>query len=144
MSKISIKLIKKIDSQGKFIYSDAFNLSSINDIRKATFSSYVDGFLIEKEEGNTSLPILEVIHAEDRENEFKIDKFHYHKSFYQIPKDSVLEVKNLLLEILIEFTCESEREFLESIDSILEEYHSRKIKKLSKFQELWAKKKKMK
>lgn len=144
MSKINIRLIEKIDSQGKFIYSNAFNLSSINDIRKVAFSSYVNGFLIEKEESNTSLPILEVIHAEDREKEFKIDKFYYNKSLYQIPKDSVLEVKNLLLEILIEFTCESEKEFLGNIDSILEEYHSRKLKKLSKFQELWTKKKKIK
>lgn len=147
MQKIDIKLIEKIDSEGNFIYSNAFDLSdlfSINKIRKNAFSHFVYGFLVEKKENEISLPILEIIHAEENENKLQIDKFSYDKLPYQIAKNSILEVKNLLLEILIQFSCETEQEFLDNINLMLEEYQVHKQKKISKFPNFFIKNKKIK
>ena len=147
MSRINIKLIKKIDSQGNFIYSNAFNLSdllAINEIRKNAFYDFGYGFLVEKEENEILFPILEVIHAEECENKLQINKFSYDKLPYQIAKDSILEVKNMLLEILIQFSCETEKEFLENIHSMIEDCQIHKQKKISKFSKLFVRNKKMK
>ena len=63
---------------------------------------------------------------------------------YQIAKNSILEVKNLLLEILIQFSCETEQEFLDNINLMLEEYQVHKQKKISKFPNFFIKNKKIK
>lgn len=116
IKQIRLRLIDGVDSEGAFAYSEAYDLCdkvSIETLGNLLIKKrYLYGFLVEtssfyegtynKEYGeNEFRPFIEVIYAEDNIDSFKFINDVFSKMSYHITKDSVLEVKNDLIELLI-------------------------------------------
>lgn len=114
--QLILKLIKGINFEGEIVYSDSYDLTDIQDIielkKIIDKVEYVIGFILEKsffEKGtynqeygeNEFQPVMEVIYAENINNSFKLQNELFAKTYYHIIKNSIIDVKNHLEEIII-------------------------------------------
>lgn len=148
VKQIRLRLIDGVDSEGALAYSEAYNLcdkTSIKILRNLLMKKgYLYGFLVEtssfnegtynKENGeNEFRPFIEVIYAEDNIDSFKFINVVFNKMSYHVTKGSILEVRNDLIELLINAKY-SENDLIDYANRMLK-YNGgkKKVKKAFKF-----------
>ena len=111
VKRLRLKLIKGVNSEGEIVYSEPYDLAEKTDIsllqKIVKEKKYFPGFVLERSSfekntyNNEFHPIFEVVYAIDYINSFKFFDDVFYKTEYHIVKDSILEVRNYLKEILI-------------------------------------------
>ena len=116
IKQLRIRLFQGVNSDGEIIYSDNYDLLDQNDIDllKLFINKiyYLKGFIIEKsyfDKGtydkkygmNEFQPVIEVICAENKEDTFIYGNDIFSKMEYHVIKDSIIDVRNNLNELLI-------------------------------------------
>lgn len=136
--KLRLKLIDGVNVEGKITYSEPYDLTEKVDIKTLQTllkeKKYFPGFVLEKSffneyEENEFYPIFEVVYALDYVNSFNFLNNVFYKTDYHIVKESILEVRNYLKEVLINSKYGID-DTLEYVDERLKD--SQKIKTLKK------------
>lgn len=140
VKQIRLRLIDGIDSEGAISYSDGYDLRNKIEVKSLeellTKKGYLYGFLLEtsnfeagtynyKYGENEFKPLVEVIYAEDSINSFKFINDFFRKMPYHITKDSILEVRNDLIELLINAKY-SEYDLIDYANGMLKYNNSKK------------------
>lgn len=148
VKQIRLRLIDGVDSEGALTYSEAYDLCdkvSIETLGNLLIKKgYLYGFLVETSSFNEGTynkkygenefrPFIEVIYAEDNIDSFKFINDVFNKMSYHITKDSILEVRNDLIELLINAKY-SENDLIDYANRMLK-YNGgkKKVKKAFKF-----------
>ncbi len=144
IEQLRLKLIEGINYEGEIIYSNTYSLTDIKDINLLKLfinqNNYLSGFIIEKSYfkentynkkygENEFEPVIEVICAEELNDNFKFCNEIFKKMTYQIIKNSILEVRNNLNELLINSKY-GINDVIESTNEMIK--YSSKAKKLKK------------
>lgn len=146
IKQIRLRLINGIDSEGTIIYSDAYDLCNkieVKSLEKLLIKkSYLYGFLLEtsnfeigtynQDNENEFKPLVEVVYAEDNIDNFKFINNMFNKMSYHITKESILEVRNDLIELLINAKY-SEYDLIGYANGMLKNNSKKKVKKLFQF-----------
>lgn len=146
IKQIRLRLINGIDSEGAIIYSDAYDLCNkieVKSLEKLLIKKgYLYGFLLEtsnfevgtynQDNENEFKPFVEVVYAEDSINNFKFINNMFHKMSYHVTKNSILEVRNDLIELLINAKY-SEYDLIDYANRMLKNNSKKKVKKLFQF-----------
>lgn len=144
VKQLRIKLHEDINSIGEIVYSDSYDLTDRSDIDSLQLLInkivYLKGFIIEEsyfEKGtydkkyisNEFQTVVEVICAENKGDNFIYDNNIFNKMEYHIIKDSIIDVRDNLNELLI-----NSRYGINDILEYIEEMfiNNKKIKKLKK------------
>lgn len=116
VKQLRIRLHEDINSMGEIVYSDSYDLTDRSDIDSLQLLInkivYLKGFIIEKsyfENGtydkkyisNEFQTVVEVICAENKGDSFIYDNNIFNKMEYHIIKDSIIDVRDNLNELLI-------------------------------------------
>lgn len=144
VKQLRIKLHEDINSIGEIVYSDSYDLTDRSDIDSLQLLInkivYLKDFIIEEsyfEKGtydkkyisNEFQTVVEVICAENKGDNFIYDNNIFNKMEYHIIKDSIIDVRDNLNELLI-----NSRYGINDILEYIEEMfiNNKKVKKFKK------------